>query len=173
MIFWIVLAVVGVAVLVAFVLGWRSWSDIYDGFMAAGVTLAIGFFVFVIGAFVLSGIAADTGTDEPRTDTSELRALSTGSSVEGAFFLGGGYIDGKRVLNYVVQHDGYSTLEQIDAALCRIYEDGDANPRFVVTTTDRYNRLLVPWAVKVRNQYDFHIPANSILESFTIDNAAE
>lgn len=173
MIFWILVgiaAVITIAVIVYCIMDdgvlWALGMGLCTALISAA---ALG----IIGGLAGSAVAYATGWDDSDTERSELRALSASSSIEGRFyFLGGGYIDGKRVLNYIVQQNGYSTLEQADASDSRIYEDEQAAPYVESTYTTRWNTWIVPWPVAGGEQHNFHIPEDSILENYTIDNAA-
>jgi hypothetical protein len=172
MVFWILL---GIAALIPIVVAIFFFMD--EGFLAGVGFFFVSAFLAACGlglvALILSAIAAGTGWTDTRYETRDLRALGNSSSIEGRFyFLGGGYIDGKRVLNYIVQQDGYSTLEQADANDSRIFEDEQESPYVYSAYSERKNTWLVPWPVLGGEAHDFHIPADSILENYTIDNSA-
>jgi hypothetical protein len=171
-IFWILLVI---AALIPIAVAIFAFHD--DGPLSAiGSFFLTGFFSLiglVLASILISGIAAVTGETRELSDTEDLRALGSNSSIEGrSYFLGGGYIEGKRVLNYIVRRDGYSTLEQVDADQSRIFEDVSDSPYLETFYFITSNPWVVPWDVWTRYRYDFHIPADSILEGYTIDNAA-
>lgn len=166
MIFWIALAVV---VILVGLLGIAMWRD-GEVLPFLGPTF-VGTVIVAGVALVCASVGAALGSSSIVTDRAELAALSNGSSVQGSFFLGSGRVDGKRVLNYVEQHDGYSTLEQVDADDSRIYEDEPDSP-YLVTQWEVRDTSWVwwPWDFWGQPRYDFHIPADSIVESYVIDN---
>lgn len=165
MIFWILLAVILAGAV------WALIAHVRDSMPGLGVFL---FFVVVVlgsiaAAMVLSICAL--GFPQAETSRSELRAIAVSSSVEGRFFLGSGYVDGKRVLNYITARDGFSEVEQVRADHARIYEDADSRP--YLATVDHVADVWWFAPFRVESGFprsDFHVPAGSILENFTIDN---
>lgn len=80
-----------------------------DGVIAALWWLMGG----LIGGFVVFAIAFGATSHQANHFQSEqtytLKALSSSSKVEGRFFLGGGYVDGVRTLNYITETNGQSS----------------------------------------------------------------
>lgn len=164
MIFWILLAL-AVAAVIATYIYWVPEEGWGFAFLPAALAVIIAgplAFGLMMLAFLIPG---DKVTDE----THDLRAISSSSSVQGRFFLGSGYVDGKRTLNYIAQEDGYSRLGQGIASASRVYEDTD-KPTVTEYTHWYSNGWVVPFDVKTGSAWDFHIPADSILEDFTITN---
>lgn len=164
MIFWILLVAAVVAVVITF---W--WWFLEDGWAYAFLfSFATAALAFIVGAGLLALAALIPG--EKRTDeTFELRALATSSTVHGRFFLGSGTVDGKRTLNYIAKEDGYSRLGQGVASASRVYEDTE-RPTVTEYTFWYSNGWVVPWEVVTGYSWDFHVPAGSILEDFTLTN---
>lgn len=175
MIFYVILAITLAGVVYGFVWSFREgMGDTWIGCTLFG--LLTGFLSTAVGALVGFGLISLlywTTTDlELRGQEDEtLRAVSASSSVEGRFFLGSGYVDGVRTLNYIVAEDGYSELRQARADDSRIYEDETAQPYVTTYYWEREAWWLTPFSVGQGTSYDFHIPPASILEDFTIDNA--
>lgn len=168
LIIWTVLAALVVVGVFIFWIREDGWWGVALGFLISLIVAIIwGLGVLGIwGATVTNGAAF-----ESKSVDSELRAFSVGDSIEGrSFFLGGGYVDGKRVLNYIVQRDGFSTIEQVNADESRVYEDETASPYVEVKTFSVEMWWLILGPVSTGTRYDFHIPDNSILENYTIDN---
>lgn len=101
----------------------------------------------------------------------KLRSLGADSSIEGrSYFLGGGYVGEKRVLNYIGENgDGSVQLFQADASDSRIFEDSDQ-----ASLTVKYSHTEMDWLVPFKSdwdfKYEFHIPEGSVLSDYTIDN---
>lgn len=137
----------------------------------------------VVSLFIFLGVVS-VG-DGPRlrdsvTNKHTLQAIDTGSGVEGQFFLGGGTVDGERVINYIYtarDADGqtYSKVDQQDASDSRIYEDlNEDDTPFVETRTTQYlNRWIAPhWlgGLPKDSVNEFHVPKGSVLENYQISN---
>lgn len=120
------------------------------------------------GLLALTSLAVPTAVHE--TEDDRLRAVSASASIEGRFFLGSGYVNGVRTLNYIVAEDGYSELRQARATDARIYEDESTAPYVTVYSWGKEAWWWMPGVFPVGTTYDFHIPQDSILEDFTIDN---
>lgn len=145
----------------------------YDGFWVSLGRAFFGAFVafaaLCIGTLLVMGLANITPPthSEDRVEIIQLQAVGSADSVTGhSSFLAGGYIDGKRVLNYTQQHDGYSTLERVDADKARIVEDG--KKELQLKSKAEWRWWLYPDDQKMDEFYEFHIPENSIVENFEI-----
>ena len=157
-----VLLAISVRVLVR---AFRRRRDVGWAFAVVAMVLVLGGLFAVV--LPLSITAQFAGTSRVSTDF-PLRALAVGDGIQGQFFLGSGSVDGERVLNYVVQRDGYATLEQVDADKALIFE-GEGTPH--VESTERV--LDAWWAapfplIGMTTGYQFHIPAGSIIESYSV-----
>lgn len=170
MIFWI-LTVIIVLVAIGFIV--HEFME-----MGFGFGVAATFFVTLIAGIVwalmclllwfLASIQQPTGNVESRH---ELAALSDNSSVHGrSFFLGSGWVDEKRVIDFVEDEGEYSTLGRVDADDSRIYEDEGTNPYMIRTDYWFEAWWLVPEKTTTSTTYEFHIPDGSILGSYSIDN---
>lgn len=175
MAFWILIAVTVVLA------GWffyRSsnefsrWGDIGWGAGMAIMTLIVGGAVSVVLLLLLSLIPTAPIVESHRY---ELRAIAAGGeSVSGQFFLGSGYIDGERVINYIKQitdEDGtYSVVDSATGYAARIFED--SNEPYMLDYDWFYsNGWVIPFNVKTGDSWDFHVPAGSVLENYAIDNS--
>lgn len=103
----------------------------------------------------------------------ELRALDSGSAIQGrSYFLGGGYVGTERVLNYIVRNeDGSSELGYTDADNSKIWEDEQDKP-YVIQIKREYGNWWFALDEGYRDTYEYHyhIPAGSVLESTQITN---
>jgi hypothetical protein len=167
MIFWI-LAIL--TVLIAIGVFITQWDDSYGmPFMGAFLTLigggAVTFFVVMLCMFI------PTNHDLVSDDTYQLKAIGTNSAIEGrSYFLGGGYIKDKRVLNYISQRDGGAIhVEQAEAEDSTIYE-GSSDATVRARHYDHVNGWVAPWPLGSHNEYEFRIPNGSVADSYTLDN---
>lgn len=175
MIFWIATAIV----LAALIWGiWFAWWDSSFETVIGGILGSIGFVLLaaVVWMFLMM-IVFSVGSvteDNPAMVASETRsdlvALGTESSVEGRFyFLGGGWIDGKRVFNYTVDHGAYYTAEQVDASVSRVYDDEDDAPYVIARSWRREMPWwLAPGSLNIGSSYDFHIPEGSVVREYEV-----
>lgn len=165
MIFWILLVLAVAAVVITYVsnVDWDGWGWAFvPALLAAVISALVGGGLLAL-AFLIPG-------EKITSETYELRAISSSSAVQGKFFLGSGYVNGKRTLNYIAQEDGYSRLGQaIAGPSARVYEDSD-DPTVIEYTFWYSNGWVAPWEVETGYAWDFHVPADSILEDFTITN---
>lgn len=175
MIFWILIVLLGLGIIYAFVWPFldvfgESWlGNVVFGFLTAMIVALVGGMVG-FGILALVSLAIPTTLHSQAHD--ELRAVSASSSIEGRFYLGSGYVDGKRVLNYITAEDGYSELKQADASASRVFEDEGADPYVISYDWAKDAWWWIPGAFPMGTTYDFHIPPASILEDFTVDNGA-
>jgi len=170
MIFWILVALTAIIVIGTFAV---NVTDPYGGF---GFALAASFLALIISAVVgfltiMFCSLIPTNHDLIRDDTHKLKALGNNTTTTGRFyFLGGGYIDGKRVLNFISEHNGGAIkVEKADAEDATIYEGNDtATVR--VRHFDHNNGWVTPWPLGSHTTYEFRIPEGSVVESYTLDN---
>lgn len=161
MLFWIIVTLIVAATTYAI---WQGY-DWFDGVPV--------FFLSIIGGAVVLFICAiliPSHVDLARENTTSLKALGTSSTQQGRFFLGSGYIDGKRVLNYIQQDtSGAIQVKHTDAEDALIFEGSD---KATVTkkTYDFNNGWILPWTIASKDKYEFHIPEGSVTESYTIAN---
>ncbi|MUG03563.1 hypothetical protein ECC01_21495 [Bacillus tequilensis] len=167
MIFWILLALAVVAVV---------WTYIYFAFFdwagGAGFALLPAFLAALGSGLIGGGLLALSlliPGEKITQQTFDLRAISTSSTVQGRFFLGSGYVDGKRTLDYIAQEDGWSRVDRGIASASRIFEDTE-RPTVTEYTHWYSNGWVIPWEVEAGHRWDFHIPSGSILEDYTITN---
>ena len=106
-----------------------------------------------------------------RDDTYQLKAIGNSNAIEGRlYFLGGGYVDDKRVLNYISQRaDGGIHVEQAEADDATIYE-GTEDATVRVRHYDYTNGWVLTWPLGSYDEYEFRIPTGSVVESYTLDN---
>lgn len=107
MLFWIIIVLIIAATAYAI---WQGY-DWVDGIPVLFLTSIAGLVILFLAAVFIP-----CNVDLVNEKTTSLKALGTSSKVQGKFFLGSGYVDGKRVLNYIQQgDDGGMRVAQVDA----------------------------------------------------------
>ena len=170
MLFWIILAIVAI-VTICFVVsesGDNYGSPVLVGFL----TLLIG---STVGVVAWGGLALAINPPIERVVVSEstyqLKALGNSTGLEGrSYFLGGGYVEDKRVLNFITS-DEHSAIkvQRSDADESTIYE-GAKQATVKITHADYINHWISPWPLDDKHEYEFRIPTGSVVESYTLDN---
>ena len=176
MIFWICIALVAIGVIGAFIKGYDYHSSYHysgqwtDGFAYAAIALltvsAGSFLIFTVFALTLPSAG-----DERDAGTMQLRSIGTDSAISGrSYFLGGGYVDEKRTLNYIEEYpDGGMSVTNEWASESSIYEvEGEPHVKY----TDHYysNGWVIPWEYVEWRESTFSIPSGSVLENYSVTN---
>lgn len=168
MIFWVLLVLAVLVVVGTFV--WFAFLD--DLRMGIGFGLLTALLAAIGSAIVGGGLLALSlliPGGKVTHETFPLRALATSSTVQGRFFLGSGYVNGERTLNYVAQDNGYARIDQGIGTASRIFE-GSTKPTVTEYTYWYSNGWVLPWEFKTGYSWDFRVPSGSILEDYTITN---
>lgn len=164
MIFWILVAIVILLTI------WHVMEEGAIGFLMGVVHVCWASLVLILALIPVAfgGLHYQDRTDfEPQN----LRAIGSDSDIEGRFyFLGGGYVNEERVLNYIAEKDGYSYLGVAEASRSKIFEDESQSPYVDTYKVDFSNGWFVPWVVFTHTYYEFHIPADSVVEDYTVLN---
>lgn len=169
MIFWILLGIAIVAVIASFAYGVQEDLGIGFGFLNAFLATLIA---ALVGGLLMLLLSIWFGPSYQFQGEKEhgLVALQTSSSIEGrSYFLGSGYINGKRTLNYITDDGGAFRVESADADDSVIYQDSDS-PTVTVHEWDLVNPWFAPWSFGHRHTYTFHVPEGSILSDYTVNN---
>lgn len=173
MLFWIIVGLVAAVTIGAVV--WsvcEGWNDGLDhvvfGFIGLFVSGGVGFLLMVVTTAVIHPPLERVVVSEK---TQQLRALGNASGLEGrSYFLGGGYVKDKRVLNFITNNEGGAIkVERADAEDSVIYEDSTV-ASVKVTHVDYVNGWIVPFPLGDDHEYESHIPAGSVVESYALDN---
>lgn len=165
MIFWILL---GLTLLIT--IGNTIDADYYDRFLALFGSLVICLGVSGV-ILLLCGTLIPWNNDVVKDDTYRLRTLGTANGIEGhSYFLGGGYINSERVLNYITQRDGGAIqVQTADADVSVVFEDAPAGTGTVQKLhVDHINGWVTPWPLGSHDQYVFHIPAGTVADSYSL-----
>lgn len=165
MIFWTLVTLAAATIVTVYIhegVKWRDWVDAACSAIAAAIIAAVVLGILSLLSLLLPG-------RELTSETHELRALSSSSTAQGSFFLGTGYVDGERTLNYIAQEEGWARLGEASADSARVFEDS-STPTVTEYTYLSSNGWAVPWTFAVGRAWDFHVPAGSILENYTINN---
>lgn len=169
MIFWVVTAVI-VVVWALLTIGMfiDDWSLGFAVLFLGGI-LAFLVWLLVACGVVLVGLNHAVGANSEAVEETPLKSLGSDSSVEGRFyFLGGGHVDGKRVLSYIgVNEDGSFTPGQVDGSSSRIHESDGSAP-VMLTRFHIADHWWVSPAVPLFDTYEFTIPTGSVAEGYTV-----
>lgn len=170
MIFYICLAVA----LLFFGMGIYFGKAIAETVMGAIAGVIIGLVVAAIASAVLLATVMSISIaviPQEKTFTGEttvnIRALDSDSGMEGKFYLRTGYIEEKRVLDYISEEDGVMKLGRVpaDSAILR---ESDEAPALIVRNYEMTNGWIVPGAISVVQEYEFIIPEGSVKEGFAV-----
>lgn len=161
MVFYIILGLVIIASVIGFI-----WGCMDDGFVfgvfswlvTALIGSLIGFLLFLPFTFVPGSVQS--------TETYSLRAIATSDGASGRFFLGTGYVEGYRAINFIAEHQGGNYVNQVKAKDSVIYERNGVNPE--VTYSNWGNLWIAPWRYK--QTYEFTVPTGSIMGDYEITN---
>jgi len=168
MIFWILLVIASLITIASLVIGFFEDGVLWGlgtGLLAAVISAFVGALIFI--AFCFLPLSADLVSD----NTYKLKALGNSNAIEGrSYFLGGGYVKDKRVLNFISQRDGGGIrVEQAEAEHSTVFE-GSQEATVQARHFDYNNGWVAPWPLGSGTEYTFRIPADSVLESYTLDN---
>jgi hypothetical protein len=173
MLFWILLTLLIIGMIINSIL-WIRVGYAINALLTDLIVLIIGGMVVVLLPMFLT--SAFTPEKTTTSHEYELRALGAGESASGRFYLGTGYINGERVINYTYSDESNgATFSKVDSAPgddSRIFEDVpvDAQPSVTSRKTVYTYPLLVPWSMGLTRTWDFHVPAGSIIEDYEIKN---
>jgi hypothetical protein len=163
LIFWILAVILTLAVLLA----WFAGDDFDGPWLRSFTTLFLG---GCAGFLVLLAFMwLPYNNDVVKDDTYKLRTVGTDTGVSGrSYFLGGGYINSERFLNYIADAGGGALAVRMAAAdRSTVYEDAPAGTGTVqIKHVDHVNGWYVPWPLGSHDEYVFHIPPGSIVDNF-------
>lgn len=173
MLYYFLVAVTGALLIVGVIRTCQAtWGNRhhYDGglgwYLSAFATASIGGLALLILCVTVPFQVMQTAEN-----TYPLKALGNNSQINGhTYFLGGGYVNEERVLNYIASEQGAFYVRSAPADHSKVYE-GSEQPEVTVREHEARNKWLVPWAFKGTTTYEFHIPAESILSDYTLDNS--
>lgn len=165
----------------------RDYYNYYKGFrrfrlMARDAALpmvgwlAVGATVWLVGSFIILGVARATAPFHPTTThTQDLVALTSRDTVQGevrgSIFASYGYIEGARVLSYITrQDDGGLKLGYVSASDSVVYEDVEVGqvPRLVTQHWEQSNPFLVDAVLGQTDTYSLHVPEGSVADTFEV-----
>lgn len=163
-------------IILAIVSYWGGYDDLGEALWTWFLAVIVTGIVLAVAGGISFGIVSTGHVDGVKTRTSHLQALDTGSSVEGqSYFLGGAYVEGKRVLNYIVEKKDengktYSAVKQVNADKARIYQDAVDGSTVTIKTPHRENGWFIPGPIDGDSTYEFHVPKGSVLDSYKVTN---
>lgn len=129
-----------------------------------GGTLVIGFVASMLSLFVVH-MMPQSSLRVYHESTTNLRALSVNSDLQGSFFLASGYVDDKQVFRYIVQDEqGGNRLKITDAYNSVVFEDSLKGGTLVRSWGVPENTL---WSYAPRElDVQFHVPAGSVVDGY-------
>lgn len=159
------------AIVVGTFVFWRlSRESPYHDSVWSRLTLLTPVLGPVVGSLLFTSVPAYMGTPYIESSTSyTLTALQTSSQSSGRYFLGTGSNGSSRTLNYILNDNGAYTVDSVNANRARIFQDS-TEPTLFINEVKSRNTVLVPWSFGSFEYYEFHIPEDSILSDYTIDN---
>ena len=137
-------------------------------------------FAFLIGAIsalmaalvlLVAGLCSQSAFnyEHKGTETVNLRAMGDGDGTSGrSYFLGGGYIESKKVINYIGEReDGGVQLSSVDASDSVIYEREGA-PTLEAHKYSGGVWWYAPFDVGSYTTYEFSVPNGTVVESYEL-----
>lgn len=166
MVFVIVCVIVGAVIVGA---GFFFWDE--DGPIGLFPTFLIGLLAAIFGAVAVVLFGLIPANDKVEACGQEsLAALGNSTGVQGRFFLGTGYVDSKRTLNFIAKEaDGGYRADDALASDSRVFE-GSADPTVTYTCHSYSNGWVLPWDIRESTTYRFDVPTGSVLENYTLNN---
>lgn len=147
------------------------WPETKIGsFFGAIIGLFAGVFASVL---LLAMIMSATAFLSPKDKVLEggtkvsIRALDASTGIEGEFYLRSGYIEEKKVLDYISETDGIIKLGRVPAEDTTLRES-DESPVLITRTYHLVNGWVAPGAISTVEEYEFIIPEGSIQEGFAV-----
>ena len=130
---------------------------------------AICGFVFVLASVGIGNIFIPKETKLVSETSVSLRALDAGSETSGRFFVGSGYINEKKVLEYISEsEDGGMRVSTAPANMSVLYERDAETPKLIIRHYEQVNGWLAPEAVHSFDNYEFVIPKGSVKDSYAV-----
>jgi hypothetical protein len=175
MIFWILLALSILVAVVVWRVNYLDGAEIGEAtaFSACGLILAAtaSAIIFFAGFSWWIYFPAEIKSE----NTYSLQAIDAGDSIHGrSYFLGGGYIDGNRVVNYIRDNgSGGYLVKSVDGDDAVIYQDtksGSSDATVIIREYDYINPWVLPWPIGDTFTAEFHVPYGSIIEDYQIEN---
>lgn len=119
--------VIGIVAIIAIVSIWNYhlntyWGEGVDGAISGTVGALM---VAVVAWFLAMGMLRGAGAQHVvHTEKTAIRAMTNSSGIEGAFFLGSGYVKDELTYTYIAQEsDGGFKLDSVRADNAKVYED--------------------------------------------------
>jgi len=175
MLFWILIGLIlVVSTVIGVANGKTRWSFYWrDFWRTAGASLVVG---IIMGFIVLLGLLIHVSKqEEARYETDRitygLRALTNDETQpERYYFLGSGQSGDEPVFNFIYTEDGGARLDMVSTDDAIVFEDATVDTAYLdVITYGAFNGFILPYPVSgVQDVYEFHIPANSVDNYYSI-----
>lgn len=148
-----------------------SWGmNFIDWVMLVFTSAFSGVLGFIVGIlFALSLPAQMIETENARV---ELLCLQDNQSVQGRFFLGSGYMEGKPCYNfYQANERGGKVLVQVQADKVEVYDNLETGkPYCIEYKTKPTDAFVNNFAIdETKTRYEIYVPKGTIKENFKLD----
>lgn len=166
-----------VAVFVALGGGWLALKTLEPESVLGWIIGSIGCFALgsvfggLLGAGMFAGanVFMDKETVLVSESKTDLRAMETGSSIEGRFYLGSGYINSVKVLEYITEDSsGAIRVSNVPAGYSTLYERDGEKPAMRVLHYEEKNGWLAPFAVRSFENYVFTVPKGAVQSNYEV-----
>jgi len=133
----------------------------------------------IIYSFIIAGIGAyeNRPHDELISEETPLLSLQDGNTIEGAFFLGCGHINGVMKYSlYIRTDEGGIKMQQLPVDDTLIYEDEESNPYIleynlwdVSPSGDILSKSSTDWWEYP--YYELHVPLGTVIQEYNLDGS--
>jgi len=151
-------------------LSWENDKTFWSIFKGMSVGSLIGLLIGLTFGLIIYSVNIDH-TIPTKLWEKDIKSLGDNSSVSGSFFLGCGTIDKRDYYYYYVKaKNGGWEQKRLETDLVTIFEDQDSTAyircNLIKISDDHWSHN---WAIKHHEEYEIHIPAGSIKNSFDLD----
>lgn len=164
MLFWLILAGLGVISIIIWTIYERDLDCIFFGMLWMAI-----FTIFAIGVSGFVGLAF-TSDEVYNTEETPICALSDNSNLDGSFFLGSGYLKEDMYYYYLTENDdGSKTMCKIPVTGTPVDDTETENPRIVTEYTRNSSPIVRFFFFTYNETHKIYIPPKSIKYSYNID----
>lgn len=163
------LILIVICAIIGFVLVYMDWNDFGDALLGGICGLLIGFMLSLALSIVLD---CTLEKEYYLYDKNQVYALQDGNSMNGNFFLGSGYIDGKMKYTYLVKEDRGMEIKTISTEGNYIKESNSKSPNIKTYSSRHKNKTmehLFPMAFLSDKYSIITVPKHSIRYDYNVD----
>lgn len=135
-----------------------------DWFIKILVTLSVGCLGMLVGLALATVITLAEPAYTPLTTTTQsydLVAIKTSSSISGSFFLGTGSLNGTFYYLYYTEGPGGISFQKLPMERVLVHE-GSGEAKVVITNRFWQGNTFTLWDLQSYSSYDFYVPDGSI-----------